>query len=503
MTRTTIALCILGSFALALPLGAVLVPNTFVDENGENAGACSFREAIRAINDNAAFGGCPAPTDGIVQLGAGSFLITLDDCVRISRDANVQGAGAGVTFIQGSGGVVEDLVCAEINDPATLTIRIEDLTVTGGQRRAVETFGGGSNLIDLTIEDVVFEGNVSDISGAALRIQGTEPTDLRLERVVFRDNVVTTPNFAIGGAISCESESADDPVNVTMVDVHFDDNHIVLGGGGGGAPQGEDTGGAGAHVYGEGCQLSISRATFQGGTVDAGFDFSAGGAIALTGYFGTTATVTMENVTFANNSALTGGAIFSSDISNGGVDLSLANLTFSGNVAGAGDHLYLDGATTTEAVNVLFGPGGGGGAADCAGNPGVNLTSLGGNIDADNTCNLTAASDQTGVAAPGLDPLADNGGFAPTQALQPGSVAIDTGVDPCPATDERTEPRPSDGDNNGSALCDVGAYERQGAPAPVVTIQEIPALSGFGLVALALILALAGIAAARHRRSRA
>lgn len=498
MRRFATPFSVLVLFLFALPLHAVLAPNTFADENGENPGACSFREAIRSINDNAAFGGCAAPTDGIVQLGAGSFLITLDDCVRISRAANVQGSGVGTTFIQGSGGVVGDLVCVEINDPATLTVRIEDLTVTGGQRRAFETFGGGSNTIDLTIEDVVFEGNVSTIGGAALRLQGSEPTDLRLERVVFRDNVVTTPDFGTGGAFQCESQSADDPVNVTMVDVHFDDNHIVFVGGGG-SPQGEGTAAAGAHVFGEACQFSISRATFQNGTVDPNFDFSAGGALFFTGYFGTAATVSLENVTLSDNSALAGGAIYSSDLSGAQTDLSLANVTFSANVAGTGDHLFLDGATTTEAVNVLFGPGGGPGAADCAGNPGVNLTSLGGNIDADASCNLTDPSDQTGIAAPGLDPLADNGGFAPTQALVTGSAAIDAGVDPCPATDERGEPRPSDGDGNGSAICDVGAYEVQGAP-PAVTIQEIPSLSGVGLAALALMLTLAALAATRQRR---
>ncbi|MCH8239692.1 MAG: hypothetical protein IIB62_06510, partial [Proteobacteria bacterium] len=64
------------------------------------------------------------------------------------------------------------------------------------------------------------------------------------------------------------------------------------------------------------------------------------------------------------------------------------------------------------------------------------------------------ASDQTGVTAAELNlgPLANNGGPTPTHALLTGSFAIDTGVAPCPAADQRSVLR-SDG------LCDVGAYE--------------------------------------------
>lgn len=57
-------------------------------------------------------------------------------------------------------------------------------------------------------------------------------------------------------------------------------------------------------------------------------------------------------------------------------------------------------------------------------------------------------------------PLADNNSTLPTHALRKGSVAVDAGIGSCTRTDQRRLDRPRDGDGDGVANCDLGAYER-------------------------------------------
>jgi hypothetical protein len=58
-----------------------------------------------------------------------------------------------------------------------------------------------------------------------------------------------------------------------------------------------------------------------------------------------------------------------------------------------------------------------------------------------------------------IHPLADNGGPTPTHALRPASLALDTGIGVCSSYDQRAVARPLDGDGDGVALCDLGAFE--------------------------------------------
>jgi YD repeat-containing protein len=98
------------------------------------------------------------------------------------------------------------------------------------------------------------------------------------------------------------------------------------------------------------------------------------------------------------------------------------------------------------------------------------ITDGGNNISSDNSINL-AASGSLKNTDPLLNPLANNGGYTATCSLQPGSPAINAGVDSvAPKYDQRNYTR------NGTS--DIGACEYKGSTLEVYALGPVASLDG-------------------------
>jgi len=168
-------------------------------------------------------------------------------------------------------------------------------------------------------------------------------------------------------------------------------------------------------------------------------------------------TVTITNSTFSGNSAgESGGGIFNSS---GTVNVS--NSTLSNNSAASfGGGIRNDSGTVNIKNSIVANSPSGG---DCSGSG--TLNALGVNFSTSGSCLGFTQVPATGPGGLNLGPLANNGGPTQTHALLSGSVAIDAVTD-CTdvamnpvTTDQRGVTRPQDGDSNGTALCDAGAFE--------------------------------------------
>lgn len=377
---------------------------------------CTLNDAVIAANTDAVAGGCTAGSgaDVLELTAASTFDLTIgtDDVIS---EVTVNGNGSTVQPDSGVAGFRLFTVQAGGN------LTINNTTVANGvSENADRNFGGGVRSYDgqLQINDSTFTGH---LGGAILFTRSTGGVN---NTVVDNNTGYGSAAQYYGGGISI----ANSTVSISNSTISNNSTDSGLAGGGG------------LYVtnYG-GSNVSISNTTFSGNT-----STNPGGGIGHLAYGAGSTVMTLTNVTMVNNtSAATGGGL-----SNDAATITIAQSLVSGNSGTGGTEIDSSGGTVTVDDYNLFG------FNSSSGVVGVTV----------GTSDLVP-SEATLAEIIDIN-LANNGGPTPTHALVEGSPAIDA-VFAVPAascsslTDQTGKARPIDGDADGLAVCDIGAFENE------------------------------------------
>jgi hypothetical protein len=475
-----------------------------VSTTGDNA-AGSLREAITAANTN--------KENNVIYLLAGTYYLEgeADDDDNLSGDFDIStsgtlmiiGAGKDTTIIDGN---QADRVFHIISGD----VSISNVTIRGGKTEdhyedipGSPNGGGIYNSGTLNLENCVIRNNVTGYFLAAASIHYGRPGGdgggiynngtLTITNCLIENNNTSDSSMGVlGGAHGGDGGGIMNLGRLTINTSTIRNNKT----GEKGVAASSDSGGHGGGIYSNGT-TEMSNSTIASNQTGEGRSQSLllatyggdGGGIYIE-----KGTATLINCTISGNSTGDGGTSpqggggYGGGIAVNDGTLNIYNCTICSNFTGEGDvseppykstgyggGIYSEYGSEIHIKNTIIadnqvpdnsrGP-------DCHG----ILSSSGYNL-IENTEYGTFIGDTekdiTGVD-PRLGPLQDNGGPGMTHALLPNSTAIDAGYNSYYYYDQRGYERPVDipGIDNAYKGHDIGAYEYDSYPVPVITVNR-------------------------------
>lgn len=441
---TGLALVAMLFLALLFPSASVLAASTrYVSPSGSNSGNNCMNQAKP----------CKTITHALTQAADGDTISaaagTYQEHLTIDKSVIIKGAGLTKTFIDGTsnGRVVLVSKYTPAAKPVITTVTIENLTIESGFVSGAAGAGILNHgkltlkLVDVT-SNLISGGATASDNGGGIYNDGVLAVGNSLVHansaydgggiynhgaLRLQGSVVSTNLAAYGGGLYNKGNG-----NVVAGITAFTQNIANLVGGG---------------IFNEtNGKVTLRRTTFNQNVVDSGGN--GGGGVFTDG------TVTITNVTFYKNSGPNGGGLFSDFTGN----VTVTNATFSDNGAtsGMGGGIRNNSGGVVKLRNTIVANSSAGG--DCNG----TMTDNSHNLDSANDCGFTAAHHDQINTNPLLGPIQSSGNSPGFMPLSSGSPAIDKGTNTnCPTTDERGVARPHDGDGDGTATCDIGAFERK------------------------------------------
>jgi len=473
---------------------AVYNVNSLADTLAPAAGVITLRSAIQAVDTTTT----PGPNTINLTL-AGDYQITLEGTPN--EHDNQAGefvinpsASGSLTIVNTSNGLVtvdaEHLGRVFDINPGNNTlapsfpVTFQGFTIQNGLASTLGNVANGNGTgngagiqvqgnILLTLNDMTLTNNTAVADGGGIFQSGST--------LVVNNNTITGNHAAMNGGGIANTGSGSIAITQSIISNNFS------GVSGGGIYQGS------ASPPTASLAMTIVQCSIEGNTSG-----SSGG-----GVFINAQTLTMEDSTVANNTAIgsssggggielqttgTGSSITNSTIAGnsaptngGGIDapatysgsLTLQSDTINSNFAtAAGGGLYWAGTTGSSItiLNTILAQNVAATGPDINNVNGSTIMDQGGNLLSTNEGSNILSSGSILIGAnPELGELANNGGPSigapssavtlPTESLQPGSLAIDAGVPSTLTTDERGFTRPDK--TTPTIRPDIGAYETQ------------------------------------------